>query len=279
MKRLSVLLALLLLLTGCQNPTRSPDVPSEVSGPTETVDLMPGVSPETSALAFYTYDGETGTRQHLFDQKKTEEILERFHSADVRPVTLNTAELKAPYYGLEIGGQDGFPVCGLWSEGYFLTDDGKAYAFDCDFSALEAYFLKEPADTFTDPAGLPCAEYAARTSDGWNTAFLMEADKPAGEKGITMELVSASKEELAACYTNHSEAEWTYGLFAQLQAKIDGKWYSLPTQSGYAVSTIAKMVPAGKSAEEIYSLKPWGDLFPGTYRLVSNGLAVEFAIE
>jgi len=279
MKRFSFLLALLLLLTGCAGLPETPDAPMEFTGPAETVDLMPGASPETSALAFYTYDGKTGTRQHLFEQKAVERVLQAFHAAKAQPVSLNTARLRAPYFGLEIGGQDGFAVCGLWSEGYFITGSGKAYAFEYDFSELAERFSGEPADTFLDPAGLPCAEIAARTADGWNTGFLIRADEPAGEKGITMELVSASDQEVTVRYVNYKETEWAYGLYAELHALVDGVWYNLPIQSNYAVIDIARLVPAGKSAEESYSLQPWGDLFPGSYRLVSNGLSVDFSVD
>lgn len=282
MKYLSLLLVLLLLLTGCKSQPETPRTPSastEISGPAETVDLMPGASPETSALAFYTYDGETVTRRHLFDKNKTEDLLADFQKVKVRPVRLNTADLKPPYYGLEIGGQDGFFVSGLWSQGYFITDDGSAYTFECDFSALEQMFSGISSDTFTDSALLPCAEHAARTVDGWNVAFLTQAEEPAGEKGISMELISASQQEVIVNYVNRSKTEWTYGLFAELQVRIGGKWYNLPTGSNYAVISIAMLVPAGKSAEQSYGLKPWGDLFPGTYRLVSNGLSAEFTVK
>lgn len=279
MKRMSVLLALLLLLTGCRNLPETPNVPTEITGPAETVDLMPGASPETSALALYTYDGKTVTRQFLFDQKKTENALKDFRSASVQPVALNTADLKAPYYGLEIGGEDGFSVCGLWSQGYFITGDGNAYRFAYDFAALEQQFAGDVPDTFSDPAYLPCAEYAARTANGWNTDFLIPAEEPAGEKGISMELVSVGEQKVNVRYVNHSGSEWSYGLYAELHALVDGKWYTLPTMSDYAVISIAKLVPAGKSLEESYSLQPWGDLFPGTYRLVSNGLSVDFSVE
>lgn len=278
MKRISILLALLLLLTGCRSLPETPDAPAEVTGPAETVDLMPGASPETSALALYTYDGETVTLMHLYDQKAVEQLLQDFRAAKVQPVELDTTQLKAPYYGLEIGGQDGFPVCGLWSQGYFLADDGKAYAFDYDFAALESAFDSTSVHTFSDPSVLPCAEYAARTSGGWNTAFLIPTEEPAGEKGISMELVSATAQEVVVRYCNNSGAEWAYGLYADLQALVDGVWYNIPPQEGYAVISIAKLVPDGKCVEQSYSLRPWGDLYPGTYRLVSNSLAAEFAV-
>ena len=279
MKRMSILLVLLMLLAGCGSLPETPNSPTEITGPSETVDLMPGASPETSALALYIYDGQSVTRQFLFDERKMEDALKDFRSADVQPVTLNPADLKAPYYGLEIGGKDGFSVCGLWSQGYFIMGDGSAYRFDYDFTALEQYFDGDVPDTFSDSAYLPCAEYAARTADGWNTDFLIPAEEPAGEKGISMKLVSLEEKNVNVRYVNHSGSEWSYGLYAELHAQVDGEWYTLPTVGDYVVISIAKLVPAGKDVEESYSLQPWGDLFPGTYRLVGNGLSAEFSVE
>lgn len=279
MKKRIMVLTLLFLLTGCravEPQPQTPPAPTTVIGEEQTVDLMPDASPETSALALYFYDGQTVRRSFLFDSRAEEVILKDFHNAKVLPVALNTTELKPPYYALEIGGKDGFSVCGLWSDGYFLTDDGAAYAFGYDFPALRQAYVWENEDTFTDSAVLPCAYHAARTENGWNTGFLTAAQKPEGQKGISMKLVSVSAEQAVVRYVNQRFEAWSYGLSTELHVLSNGEWYRLPTQKDYGVSSIAMLVSAGQSREQDYSLAPYGQLPAGTYRLVSNGLSVEF---
>ena len=207
------------------------------------------------------------------------EALKDFRSAKVQPIPLDTTKMKPPYYGLEIGGEDGFSVCGLWSEGMFLTGQGEAYRLDYDFSALQNDWNWEFSDTFEDPALLPCAELAARKETGWRYDFLRPVTEPVSPEGISTETVSATNAEIVVRYTNHSGSEWMYGLDCQVQVLQNGTWYNVPMLRNYAFASIGIIVPDGESREETYSLKPFGVLPAGTYRLVANGLSSEFKVE
>ena len=88
MKKLFCMLFLLLFLSGCGS----------------AVDLMPGVSPENSALSLFIYDGETITRQHLFESEQVrEQAMEDFRKAKAEPVQIDRTTLTPPFYGLEMG--------------------------------------------------------------------------------------------------------------------------------------------------------------------------------
>lgn len=279
MKKWLIAAMTLLLLTGCG----AVDQPGKIVLPEKQelveVDLMPGASPETSALALFSYDGETVTREFLFDTAAVSEVLADFHSAKVRPVPMGTTAMKPPYYGLEIGGEDGFSVCGLWSEGIFLTGSGDSYLFDYDFSAIQRDWSWELPDTFVDPALLPCAEYAARTEIGWRYDFLLPVKEQPTPEGIAVETVSVTDDEIVVRYTNRSGSEWSYGLSTQVQVLHDGMWYGVPMHRNYAFPSIAMVVLDGESREETFSLKPFGSLPAGTYRLVANSLVSEFTVE
>ena len=82
MKRMIALLALLFCFTGCGRK----------------VDLMPNASPGTSALCLTVYDGETITRQHLFETEKIrEKALRDFRNAKAEPVEVDVTTLQPPY--------------------------------------------------------------------------------------------------------------------------------------------------------------------------------------
>ena len=245
-----------------------------------TVDLMPDASPETSALALYIYDGETITRQFLFDTAAEKTVLEDFHNAKASPMDLDVTALAPPFYGLEIGGADGFEVHGLWSGGYFIMEDGTAYKFSYDFPALlEAYDWREP-DTFSSLSVMPCASHVAKTEAGWNIHFLTPAgDLGEAVRGVSMEIVERSEDSMIIRYTNESGGEWAYGLYYGLQVQLDGQWYEVPAEMSVAVNDIAMVLSDGMSTEETYWLAPYGDLPAGTYRLVAEHMAVEFSVE
>ena len=277
MKKLLCLLTLLLLLTGCG----------------KQVDLMPKASPENSALGLYVYDGETITRQHLFETEQIrEQAMEDFRNAKAEPAEAELTALKPPFYGLEMGGSDGWPVYGLWSDGYFIMGDGSVYAFDYDFEAFrQRYDFGEP-DEFQTLTVMPCASHVAKSETGWNKAFLTEAELPAAQKSpsallaggqpkssLSVTLTEQREKEITVEFTNLDDPECGYGYAYSLQVLLDGKWYSVPAEQEMAFIEILVHIPVGGSKEETFSLEPYGDLPAGLYRVLTNGLTVEFSIE
>ena len=263
MKKLLCVLLLLLLLTGCGS----------------TVDLMPGASPETSALGLYVYDGTTITRQHLFETEAVRaEVLKDFRNAKAAPAEVDMTALTPPFYGLEIGGEDGFPVYGLWSGGYFFMGDGSVYEFDYDFEALrQQYDFGEP-DEFKSLAVMPCASHVAKSQNGWNKAFLNAASPVETPEHVTVELVEQNAEAITVEITNEGTEDWDYGYAYAVQVLLDGAWYDLPAEQEMSFIEILLMIPQGISTTETYALKPYGELPVGIYRVVSNGLTIEFCV-
>lgn len=264
MRKWIVAAALLLLLTGCG----------------KQVDLMPGVSPENSALSLYVYDGETVTQQFLFE---TEEIRARsmadFQKAKAKPAQVDLTTLTAPFYGMEMYGSDGWPVYGLWSDGYFLTGNGAVYEFDYDFEAFRQKYAFQPPEELQMLTYMPCASFVAKSETGWNKAFLTETAEPAAPAGVTAELIGQTEDAITVRFTNDSGTEWGYGYAYAVQAMVDGVWYDIPAEENMAFIEILLMVPQGRAAEESFSLEPYGTLPAGTYRVASNGLTAVFAIE
>lgn len=264
MKKLLSILTLLLLLTGCGN----------------RVNLMSGVSPENSALGLYVYDGETITRQHLFETEQIrEQAMEDFRNAKAEPVEADLTALKPPFYGLEMGGSDGWSVYGLWSDGYFITGDGNVYAFDYDFEAFrERYGFEEP-DEFQTLTVMPCASHVAKSVNGWNKAFLTEIEEPKMPTGVTAGLTGQTSEMITAEFLNKRDTEWHYGYDYSIQVLLDGVWYTVPAERLMPFVEVLRILPAGGSSKETFSLEPYGNLPAGSYRVFCNGLTVKFEIE
>ena len=262
-KKLLVVITLLLLLTGCG----------------KTVDLMPGADPEHSALALYVYDGRSITRQFLFDSETEKEVLRGFQSIKDEPVQVDVTTLEPPFYGLEIGAGDEGMVCGLWSDGYFLMDNGGVYRLDYDFAALQKNQAWEEADEFSSLTVMPCASRVAKTAAGWNPFFLTPASRQEAPSGITMELADQTVEDVTVRFTNRSGAEWGYGYAYGLQVRLDGTWHEIPAEREMAFPEILMLLPDGESAEQTCSLIPYGSLPSGVYRVVMEKLTAEFAVK
>lgn len=265
MKRMLCLLFALLLLTGCGR----------------TVDLMPKASPSTSVLSLYVYDGETITRQHLFETDTVRaEAMEDFRKAKAKPADVDLTTLQPPYYGLEMGGTDGWTVYGLWADGYFIRGNGKVYEFDYDFEKFRREYDFEEPDEFRVLTVLPCMNYLAKTKNGWNTAVLTLSDFKPVEQPVNAVLIEQTKTHLTIELTNNGAEEWCYGHAFWLETEIDGKWYRIPAEQDVAFTEEGLLVAAGDTAEECCWIEPYGDLPAGTYRLVFyQNLSVEFTIK
>lgn len=271
MKKLLSVLFLLLLLAGCGSMT---------GGKTETVDLMPGASPSNSALSLYVYDGNTITRQHLFETEAVRaDALEPFQKAKARSAEVDLTTLKPPFYGLEMGGADGWPVYGLWSDGYFIMGDGSVYEFDYDFETMQRQVPFSESEEFQTLTVLPCASHVAKSESGWNTAFLTRAEASEAPAGVTARLTGQTSETITAVFRNERHVEWYYGYAYSVQVLLDGVWYTIPAERPVPFIEVLRILPVGGSSEEVFSLEPYGDLITGSYRVFCNSLTVEFEVE
>lgn len=294
MKKFSTLLLCgALALIGCRNAgTAAPDfstppavsepAPPEVSAPLVLTgaDLLANASPETSALAFYTYDGETVEQRYLFEEAETERLLGALSAVTLTEAAdWSPADLAAPIYGIEIGGQDGWTVQGAWSNGTWIAQDGTAYRFDYDFSTLTEKYSWSEATEWQTTTILPCARFLAQAVDGWHTEWMTPSATLVAPAGITARLIQNDAESVTIALTNNSGSDWTYGEDFSLQVLLDGVWYNVPEMPGnWAFNTLGYSLPAGETTERTYRLDLYGSLPAGTYRLETEGLTVEFRI-
>lgn len=293
MKKFSTLLLCGALLIGCSNAnTAASDItaPPAVSEPVPPMledilvstggDLLTNASPETSALVFYTYDGETVTQRYLFETAESANLLNRLSVVPATELTdWSSDELSLPVYGIEIGGKDGFTVQAAWSNGTWIAQDGTAYALDFNFDSLVDSYNWSDETTWNTTTILPCARFLAQAVDGWQSAWLTPSATLVAPEGITAELVENDADSVTLALTNHGDTDWMYGEGFSLQVLLDGIWYNVPELPGnWAVFAIGYSLPAGETTEKTCALDFYGDLPQGTYRIETEGLTVEFDI-
>ena len=127
-----------------------------------SVDLLPEASPETSGLGIYSYESDGVTLRYLFGTDDIKDILKDFNGITAKKADIDKTALSVPFYGMEIGGKDGFTVYGLWSDGYFIHEDGSVYEFDYDFEKLLNENNFEVLGEFDSLSVMPLAHYVAK---------------------------------------------------------------------------------------------------------------------
>ena len=269
-KALALLLctALLLFLLGCGKKSAGNDLWDEAS-------------PGTSAMHFYRFDQEGGRGSITFDQSDEGAILKRLSAVKATPVTNWTAEqVKLPVYGIEIGSKDGWGIHAAWSDGYLILRDGSVYEFDFDFTALEEDYEWEYSHAPSSLSSMPCGRLLSEGPAGWVADHLSPASERTSPEGISMVLNEQTSEKVTVKLSNRGDTEWMYGEYFSLQVLLNDGWYSVPVldDKNYGFTDIGIILPAGESREESYSLSMYGALPEGTYRLVVEGMSVEFSL-
>lgn len=286
---LAASLLLVCLLAGCGNREQSDsaaaisndvDAASSMTMDNEGNTLMADASPETSALGLYVYDGKTVSRGYLFDTEQVEEVLNSISEVNVEEVTdWTTGQITMPVYGLEMGRTDGWTIYAAWSNGYWITQEGKVYRFDYDFDTLVSSYAWEVEELGSSTAILPCAQLLSMGEDGWVASMLTPAGELTPPENIVMELVSQSADGITVRFTNNSGAEWTYGEYFGLQVLLNEVWYEVPVSAGnWGFNSIAYVLLTGEAQEKTFNFTMYGELPEGKYRLVTENLAVEFKL-
>ena len=236
-------------------------------------------SPGTSAMHFYRFDEAGGYGNITFDQTDEGKILSRLSAVDATPVSDWTAEkVTLPVYGIKIGTKDGMGILAAWSNGYLILRDGSVYEYDFDFSVLESDYAWEYSRAPVSLSAMPCGRLLSEGTDGWIADRLFPAEELTPPEGITMAFKELTAEKITVKLTNTNETDWMFGESFSLHVLLDDTWYRVPEldDKNYMFNSIGIILPAGESTEKTYSLGSYGALPEGTYRLVVEGMSVEF---
>jgi hypothetical protein len=246
-----------------------------------TNNLMAGASPETSAFSFYIYDGGNISCLMLFDSDKSQAVLDELNAVNAKEATgWSLEDAGTPVYGVWMGKADGSGIFAAWSNGYWITQEGKAYAFDFDFEAFRQGHEWDHAITFQSFAGFPCAVFLTQDKNGWNSSLLTPAPDLIPPDGIAMTTESSDNDAdaISVKFENNSGEEWAYGEYFRLDVLLNGVWYEIPTMPGHwGFNDIGLSIQSGESQNKTYNIAMYGELPAGTYRIVAYGLSAEFA--
>lgn len=266
-KLLSWLLSLALpfALTGCGGGNR----------------LLADASPSSSVLTLYRYDGETALWADLWNLEEEEALLDALSAVEAKKAPEWTpAMVTLPVYSLTIGRTDGWALEAVWSNGYWIDQEGAAYRFDCDWEELLSGCSLTDTRSQPSATGLSGFRYLVQQGDTWFPDRMAPAGELEAPEGVSMALAGREGDTLTVAYTNSGTERWEYGLDYDIQVLLDGAWYNVPCVPGNWVTlSVACIVSAGESREETYWLEPYGDLPAGQYRLAAEGMTVEFTVD
>ena len=244
-------------------------------------ELMGNASAENSAFMFYAFDGETVLSKIVFQSAShRQDIIDELLSVPAARVTGWTLDhITLPIYGIEMGTTCGHGMRAAWSNGFWITQTGDVYRFDFDFEGFIERQLWEIPRNDINFAWFPNAVHLTRDAEGWRDTLLTPAAELNPPDGIEMAFVSNTNENVTFALTNNNDVYWFYGMHFRVDVLLDGIWYDIPTTpANWGFVDIGLTLNAGQTETKTYGLDMYGDLPPGTYRLVKHDMYVVFEI-
>ena len=270
-KLLAVILISMIFLSSC----------NDVDILTAPNELMRNASAENSAFMFYVFDGEAVLRRIVFQSASHRQgIIDELQSAPAARVTGWTLDdITLPVYGISMGTTCGHGMWAAWSNGFWITQTGDVYRFDFDFEAFaERQHLESPRRNYNF-SWFPNAVFLTRDEEGWRDTLLTPAAELNPPEGIEMAFVSNTNINVTFTLTNNNNDYWFYGRHFKVDVLVDGTWHDVPTIPGNWVFTDdGLIIGANQTETKTYGLSMYGNLPPGTYRLVKHDMYVIFEI-
>jgi len=269
MKKLYVLLFLVLFattLSSCNPPSNN---------------LMGDASAENSAFWFFTFNGETVYSRLVFQTTEHRQgIIDMLQDEPAARVTGWTLDdITMPIYGIRMGTNCGTGIWAAWSNGFWITQTGDIYRFDFDFGEFVNTQRWDRLDKINDFTGFPNAVFLTRDDDGWRDTLLTPSVELIPPEGVEMALVSNTYENVTFTLTNNHNARWLYGLHFRVNVLLNDVWYYVPATPGnWGVHDIGLTLGVGQTVTKTHSLMMYGELPPGTYRIVKHDMYVVFQV-
>ena len=233
-------------------------------------------------LQLYRWDGEQTLRYWVCNEDAAPVIRALRQNKAKAVENWSVEQADTPCYGLEISTADGWGIQALWTNGYWIDQEGQVWNFDFDFEQLIRETRWTKAEAPSDFRALSCIRYLAQNGERWNTEYLESAPEDEPPADISMTNLQKAGECLTVTLTNDSATEWTYGRYWHFEVLAEDHWYIVPELPGnWAFTDLGYLLPSGENRTEIFYLREntYGDLPPGQYRLVFYGMTVEFTLE
>lgn len=244
---------------------------------TAQINLIEDASPETSAMAFYEYDGAGVTYSWLYDAAKEQELVNYLNQQKVQGIVdIDLSNLNGPMYGITIGTKDGTERKFVWWDGYWITDTRQVYRVDIDFNKIKENYDWQDQDSMKLTA-FPNLYFLASASGTWNAKLLSKGEELNNE-GLSLKVKEQKDSTITVQLINTTKEELSFGEYFGVQVQLDGEWYDIPAESELNFTDIAYLLPAGEEVEKVYDMTAFGNLLSGQYRIVVEGAVAEFKI-
>lgn len=280
-------LLLALALTGCAaaggDPISTDNTPAAVPetsasvGPstalepvsTEPAVLLPEDTGGDGGMELWYWDGETCQVQLIFQPQKGK-ILEAVSAVSGRGEEGLTLPAEGPLWGISlVRTESDFEAA--WRDEVWSDSEGRVLRADLDFQAL--WEMGEGEISTRESVGFPVYFPNQRNlalADGvWNFAYLSESPESTTPAGLILDIAEDGAGGVTCTLTNGTGEELFFGEDFDLQAELDGAWYSIPYRdtSHYGFNSIGLTLAAGEDYEFHPWLDPWLPLPDGNYRI------------
>jgi len=189
--------------------------------------LMENAKPEESALKFYCYDNDGIRTSTIFIKDTIQEILDGLNAVKAYEIIdWSLDDISLPIYGFEIKGKNNWLMSVAWTNGVWITQDGKAYTFDYDFKNLEQSYFRN-SNKLSCFSFFPCSRLLTQNEKGWNSSLLSPAEMLNPPHDVTVSYNSHNTDTISVNYMNNSGSEWLYGEGFRLQVLLNDIWYNI----------------------------------------------------
>ena len=223
-------------------------------------------------------------------QSLAREVISSFDGS--KTDTWTKEDLHYPIYSLTICpnviGQSNPPgETVVWTDGYLFTSSGDVYVCNMDFEPLlvpDLDCLRQREVNDTELSDLSAFRPLFSANGGWDAEYLTPAEHSDmyPETYINAEFKELSDRNgyfwATIELSNTGDQNWRYeSRTADVEVLVDGSWYVVPRDpsviayAGMVMSYNDTLAPGGTQTIGA-TIGPYGDLPPGEYRLVINGM-------
>lgn len=233
-------------------------------------------------LKIRVWDGQQTTLYWVEREENAIPAIDALKAVPAEPADdWNFDKIQSPFYSIHLPLLEGDNMEALWVNGYWIDQNGGIWTYDFDFEKLIADTKWARLPMVQERNDIACSRYLALWNGQWNLEWLTPVKEPQPPENVTLTVTGMEGMILRTTVENKGGDAWEYGYPWSVQVCLDGVWYGVPTlpTSRLAFPAMACWLKPGDILEQSFPMGlPYGDLPPGQYRVVFNGLTAEFKL-
>jgi len=234
-------------------------------------------------LKICVYDGHQTTLYWVEREENAIPAIDALKSVSVKPSSdWSFDKIQLPFYSIHLPLIEGDHMEALWTNGYWIDQEGCIWNFDFDFEKLLSETKWARLPMVQEENEIACSRYLKLWNGQWNLEWMTLAQEPQPPANITLIVTGVEDMTVRTTIENKGSETWEYGYLWRLQVCLDGKWYIVPNLPAdrLAFPALALGLKPGETAEQNFSWKSsYAPLPPGQYRVEFNGLTAGFTLE